>query len=81
MPESVAAPARRCPGREAAAAKTRREKIEALLLNEDPYAQQIWEYNGFRATSAMVYALLEIADALTDIAVAAGREKGKPHAD
>jgi len=57
-------------GRKVRAAKTRREQIEALIsMDEDnAWGQESWDYNGFRATSAVALALLEIADALTDIA-------------
>jgi hypothetical protein len=63
-------PLRNYPGLRARNAGTRREQIEALISMDDAnvHGQETWEYHGFRATAAMALALLEIADALVDIA-------------
>ena len=64
-------------------ASTRREKIEALLdmSRASDYGEESWDYNGFRAAAAIAFALLEIADVLTDMSVTMASAKNPPTID
>lgn len=60
--------------------KSSRERIE-VLLGEDRIIgtmESTWEYHGVRYVTAVALALLEVADAMTDIAVAIRDGNTKP---